>query len=151
MAALARVDIGDTARQRASTLSGGQQQRAAIARALVQRARLLLADEPIASLDPASSRRVMEIMAAINKTDGITIVVSLHQVEYARRYCPRTVALRDGVVAFDGPSSVLTADFLRDLYGEASEELILPDADVPKTPAAIADRETLTVAALATA
>jgi len=133
--ALARVGIAETARQRSSTLSGGQQQRAAIARALVQGARLLLADEPIASLDPASARRVMETLAEINRADGITVVVSLHQVEYARRYCPRTIALRAGEVAYDGPSTALTPAFLRDLYGEASEELILPDIDVAATPA----------------
>lgn len=129
MQALARVGIADAARQRASTLSGGQQQRAAIARAMVQNARLLLADEPIASLDPASAKRVMETLSEINRADGITVVVSLHQVEYARRYCPRTIALRDGAVAYDGPSSALTPAFLRELYGESSEELILPDAE----------------------
>jgi phosphonate transport system ATP-binding protein len=127
--ALARVGIAETARQRSSTLSGGQQQRAAIARALLQGAKLLLADEPIASLDPASAKRVMETLVEINRADGITVVVSLHQVEYARRYCPRTIALRDGVIAYDGPSTALTPAFLRDLYGEASEELILPDGD----------------------
>jgi phosphonate transport system ATP-binding protein len=134
IAALARVGIAETARQRSSTLSGGQQQRAAIARALVQGAKLLLADEPIASLDPASAKRVMETLVEINRADGITVVVSLHQVEYARRYCPRTIALRDGVVAYDGPSSALTPALLRDLYGEASEELILPDGDVIARP-----------------
>jgi phosphonate transport system ATP-binding protein len=129
MRALHRVGIAETARQRSSTLSGGQQQRAAIARALVQGAKLLLADEPIASLDPASAKRVMETLVEINRQDGITVMVSLHQVEYARRYCPRTIALRDGVVAYDGPSTALTPAFLRDLYGEASEELILPEGD----------------------
>jgi len=128
MNALARVGIAEAARQRASTLSGGQQQRAAIARALVQGARLLLADEPIASLDPASARRVMETLSDINRRDGITVIVSLHQVEYARRYCRRAVALRDGRIAYDGPSSALTNAFLRELYGEASEELVLSDA-----------------------
>ncbi len=127
-AALARVGIGKVARQRASTLSGGQQQRAAIARTLVQKSRILIADEPIASLDPASARRVMDILADINRTDGITVLVSLHQVEYARRYFPRTIAMRDGQVVFDGPSSALTNAFLSELYGAASEELVLPDA-----------------------
>ena len=127
MRALARVGIAETARQRASTLSGGQQQRAAIARAMVQGAQIVLADEPIASLDPASAKRVMETLSEINSNDGITVVVSLHQVEYARRYCPRTIALRDGEIAFDGPSIDLTHDLLRELYGEASEELVLPD------------------------
>jgi len=150
MQALARVGIAETARQRSSTLSGGQQQRAAIARALVQGAKLLLADEPIASLDPASAKRVMETLVEINRADGITVMVSLHQVEYARRYCPRTIALRDGVVAYDGPSTALTPAFLRDLYGEASEELILPEADFVDPPAARPVRRPLSEPALAT-
>lgn len=125
MSALERVGIAATVRQRASTLSGGQQQRAAIARALVQESKIVLADEPIASLDPASSKRVMETLKNINKEDGITVVVSLHQVDYAYRYCPRTVALRDGKIIYDGPSDALTPAFLHDLYGAASDELIL--------------------------
>jgi phosphonate transport system ATP-binding protein len=128
MQALHRVGVSETARQRASTLSGGQQQRAAIARALVQGAKVLLADEPIASLDPASARRVMETLEIINREDGITVVVSLHQVEYARRFCARTIALEAGRIVFDGPSERLTNERLRDIYRTASEELILPDA-----------------------
>lgn len=128
MQALHRVGIARTAMQRAATLSGGQQQRAAIARTLVQGARVVLADEPIASLDPASAKRVMETLSEINREDGITVLVSLHQVEYARRYCPRTIAMRDGRIVFDGPSGDLTIGFLREIYGEASEELVLPDA-----------------------
>ncbi len=129
MRALTRVGIAETARQRAQTLSGGQQQRAAIARCLVQEAEVILADEPIASLDPASAKRVMEILSEINRTEQATILVSLHQVEYARRYCPRTIAMRDGRIVFDGASRELTTAFLREIYGEASEELILPDAE----------------------
>lgn len=125
LAALDRVGILATVRQRASTLSGGQQQRAAIARALVQQSKIILADEPIASLDPASSKRVMETLRSVNEEDGITVVVSLHQVDYAYRYCPRTVALRDGQVIYDGPSDALTPGFLHELYGAASDELIL--------------------------
>ena len=125
MGALERVGIAATVRQRASTLSGGQQQRAAIARALVQQSKIVLADEPIASLDPASSKRVMETLRNINEEDGITVVVSLHQVDYAYRYCPRTAALRDGKIIYDGPSDALTPAFLHDLYGAASDELIL--------------------------
>jgi phosphonate transport system ATP-binding protein len=124
MEALDRVGMARFAAQRASTLSGGQQQRVAIARALVQKARLILADEPIASLDPASSKRVMEALGAINES-GISVIVSLHQVSYATRYCSRTLAMRDGSVVFDGPSTALTNDFLTELYGEDSEELIL--------------------------
>lgn len=134
MRALARVGIAEAALQRASTLSGGQQQRAAISRALVQGAKVVLADEPIASLDPSSAKRVMETLQQINEQDGITVVVSLHQVEYARRFCPRTVALKDGRVAYDGPSEALTLEFLREIYGEASDELILPDAPATARP-----------------
>ena len=124
--ALARVGIADHALKRGSALSGGQQQRAAIARSLVQGSEILIADEPIASLDPSSARRVMDILADLNKSDGITILVSLHQVEYALGYCPRTIALRDGEVVYDGASDALTPAFLGELYGAESEELFLP-------------------------
>ena len=126
MEALNRVGMLDYAWQRASTLSGGQQQRGAIARTLVQRARTILADEPIASLDPESSRRVMEILAAINREDGCTVVVSLHQVEFARQFCPRVVALREGQVAYDGPSAQLSNQKLADIYGAEVGELFAP-------------------------
>ena len=126
MQALARVGIAEHALRRANDLSGGQQQRAAIARSLVQGAELLIADEPIASLDPASSRRVMDLLADMNRNDGLTVLVSLHQVEYAMKYCPRTIALKDGKVAYDGPSSALTPAFLNRIYGAESEELFLP-------------------------
>ncbi len=130
--ALHRVGIGTKAHQRASTLSGGQQQRAAIARALVQKAKLLLADEPIASLDPESSRKVMQILADINKQDNITVMVTLHQVDYAIKYCPRTVALKDGKIVYDGPSSALTPAFLQELYGAESEEMFAPSMAAPQ-------------------
>ena len=122
--ALASIGLGEQAFQRASTLSGGQQQRAAIARALVQGARLLLADEPVASLDPESTRRVMDLLMALNREQGLTLIVSLHHVGLARRYCDRVIALRGGSLVFDGPTSALTPAFLRELYGAAIEELI---------------------------
>lgn len=122
--ALAQVGIDDYAFQRASTLSGGQQQRAAIARTLVQNARVILADEPIASLDPESSRRVMALLSQINRTRKVAVVVSLHQVDVAMRYCPRVVALRQGKVVYDGPSAALTPSMLRDLYGTEADELL---------------------------
>ncbi|ESH91864.1 phosphonate ABC transporter [Cupriavidus sp. HPC(L)] len=122
--ALAQVGIDDYAFQRASTLSGGQQQRAAIARTLVQNARVILADEPIASLDPESSRRVMSLLTQINRTHKVAVVVSLHQVDIAMRYCPRVVALRHGKVVYDGPSQALTQSMLRDLYGTEADELL---------------------------
>jgi phosphonate transport system ATP-binding protein len=124
MDALARVGIAEQAAQRASTLSGGQQQRGAIARTLVQGAKVVLADEPIASLDPESSRRVMEILASINREDRCTVVVSLHQVNVALKYCPRTVALRQGRVVYDGPSAELSPALLRDLYGADADEIL---------------------------
>ncbi len=139
--ALRRVGIAECAYQRASTLSGGQQQRAAIARAMVQGARVILADEPIASLDPESSRRVMDILSTVNREDGCTVVVSLHQVNVAMKYCARTVALHQGRVVYDGPSSALTPALLRELYGaEADEILALGDhitsLQDPRRPAA---------------
>lgn len=124
MRALERVGIANKARQRAANLSGGQQQRAAIARTLVQGAEVILADEPIASLDPESSRRVMQTLAQINREDGKTVIVSLHQVDFAVAFCPRTVALRAGRVVYDGPSTGLTPALLKELYGAESEELI---------------------------
>ncbi len=122
--ALRRVGIAECCFQRASTLSGGQQQRAAIARAMVQGARVILADEPIASLDPESSRRVMEILARVNREDCCTVVVSLHQVNVAMRYCPRTVALHQGRVVYDGPTSALTPQLLRQLYGAEADGIL---------------------------
>ncbi|ANN65734.1 phosphonate ABC transporter ATP-binding protein [Bordetella bronchialis] len=122
--ALAQVGIEGHAFQRASNLSGGQQQRAAIARTLVQNARTILADEPIASLDPESSRRVMDTLAQINRARGVAVVVSLHQVDVAMRYCPRVVALRHGKVVYDGPSADLSPAMLQDLYGTELDELM---------------------------
>ncbi|MFX8149117.1 phosphonate ABC transporter ATP-binding protein, partial [Acinetobacter baumannii] len=86
-------------------------QRAAIARVLMQGARLLLADEPVASLDPESTRRVMEQLSQLNREQGMTLIVSLHHVALARRYCDRVIALRGGALVFDGPSSALTPAF----------------------------------------
>ena len=122
--ALKMIGIEGLAYQRASTLSGGQQQRVAIARCMVQHAKIILADEPIASLDPESARTVMDILAKINREHGITVLVSLHQVQFARRYCPRTIALRMGEVIYDGPSANLTAQHLRSLYGASVDELL---------------------------
>ncbi|WP_405120397.1 phosphonate ABC transporter ATP-binding protein [Pseudomonas leptonychotis] len=124
--ALARVGLADLAQQRASTLSGGQQQRVAIARALCQRAKVILADEPIASLDPESARKVMQILADINREDGTTVVVTLHQVDYAMRYCQRAVALKAGRIHFDGAAAELHPNFLNDLYGAELEVERLP-------------------------
>ena len=127
MEALARVGMADYAMQRASTLSGGQQQRGAIARALVQKAAIILADEPIASLDPESARRVMDSLSQINAEDGTTVVVSLHQVAYAKKYCARAVALSGGSVVFDGQSKTLDIPTLCSLYGAECDDLLMDE------------------------
>jgi phosphonate transport system ATP-binding protein len=123
MAALARVGVADYAGQRAKTLSGGQQQRGAIARALVQQAEIVLADEPVASLDPVSARRVLDILRDLNRSDGLTIVVTLHQVDYALRYCDRVVALQAGRLVYDGPPAGLTRERLIGIYGPEFEDV----------------------------
>lgn len=123
MAALARVGVADYAGQRANTLSGGQQQRGAIARALVQEAEIVLADEPVASLDPVSARRVLEILRDLNVSDGLTLVVVLHQVDYALRYCRRVAALKAGRLVYDGPPAGLTRERLIEIYGAEFEDV----------------------------
>lgn len=134
LAALDRVGLAHRAEQRASTLSGGQQQRVAIARALTQQAEVILADEPIASLDPESARKVMDILADINRLDGKTVVVTLHQVDYALRYCQRAVALKDGRIHYDGACADLDSRLLNDLYG-ADLDASLLFSDQTRTPA----------------
>ena len=123
MAALQRVGLADQAGQRADLLSGGQQQRAAIARALVQEARIIFADEPVASLDPVSARRVMELLGDLNRREGIGVFVSLHQVDYALRYCRRIVALKDGRIVYDGPPGGLDREALVAIYGPEIAEV----------------------------
>ncbi|MBD2357434.1 phosphonate ABC transporter ATP-binding protein [Tolypothrix sp. FACHB-123] len=125
LAALERVGILEQAYKRASMLSGGQQQRVAIARCLVQRAKIILADEPIASLDPESARKVMELLVQLNRQSGITVVVSLHQIQMVRRYFERAIALRDGEVMFDGATIELDDKKLNEIYGTAAEELVM--------------------------
>ncbi|MFK8252524.1 phosphonate ABC transporter ATP-binding protein [Ancylobacter terrae] len=134
-AALAEVGIAAHAAKRARELSGGQQQRVAIARALVQGAKLVLADEPIASLDPKSAKRVMDTLVTLSRDHGIALVVSLHQVDYATAYFDRVVAMNAGRVVFDGPASRITGAFLTELYGASAEELILPSQFAVPAPA----------------
>ncbi|MDQ8029162.1 MAG: phosphonate ABC transporter ATP-binding protein [Brevundimonas sp.] len=122
MAALHRVGVSDYAAQRANTLSGGQQQRGAIARAIVQGAQAILADEPVASLDPVSARKVMELLVELNKRDGLGVIVTLHQVDYAIRYCERVIALQKGKVVYDGPSTGLDTARLIEIYGPEFED-----------------------------
>lgn len=115
--ALDRLDLVPQALQRAGTLSGGQQQRVAIAKALVQRPKIMLADEPIASLDPANATLVMDGLKEINTQDGLTVMVNLHTLDTARAYCDRIIAMRSGRVFFDGTARQLTDDVVRDIYG----------------------------------
>jgi phosphonate transport system ATP-binding protein len=115
---LARVGIAERSEQRADTLSGGQQQRVGIARALMQEPKLMLADEPVASLDPATSHSVLRYLEQINREDGMTVICSLHFLSLARRYATRVIALRDGQLVFDGlPAEIDEARF-RDIYGQ---------------------------------
>jgi phosphonate transport system ATP-binding protein len=122
MEALHRVGVSDYAAQRANTLSGGQQQRGAIARALVQGAQAILADEPVASLDPVSARKVMELLVELNQRDGLGVIVTLHQVDYAIRYCDRVIALKAGQIVYDGPATGLDTKQLIDIYGPEFED-----------------------------
>lgn len=124
LAALDRVGILGQAYKRAALLSGGQQQRVAIARCLMQGAQIILADEPIASLDPESARRVMELLVDLNRERGLTVITSLHQVQMVRFYCDRSIALRDGTVQFDGETAALDDEQLNNIYGAAAEELV---------------------------
>lgn len=124
MEALERVGIAEHAAKRAGRLSGGQQQRGAIARALVQRAEAIFADEPIASLDPVSARRIMRLLAQLNREDAITVFVTLHQVDYALKYCRRAIALKAGRVVYDGPIAGLTRERLVDIYGDEYRDVM---------------------------
>jgi phosphonate transport system ATP-binding protein len=116
--ALRRAGLDDESLylRRADTLSGGQKQRVAIARVLIQQPRVILADEPIASLDLKMQHTIMELIAEIAANDGITVVMSLHNVEAARRYASRIVCLTDGRVAFDGPREAVTPEVLRQVF-----------------------------------
>ncbi len=123
--ALDRLDMVPMALQRADTLSGGQQQRVAIARALVQEPRMMLADEPIASLDPHNATRVMEALKSINQDVEITVICNLHHLATARSYCERIIGMRAGRIVFDGAASDLTTEKALEVYGTDgdSEEL----------------------------
>jgi phosphonate transport system ATP-binding protein len=117
IAALERLDMGHLLAQRAETLSGGQQQRVAIARALVQEPKIILADEPIASLDPRNTQVVMDALFRINREDGITVVCNLHHLDIAAKYCDRLIGMAAGKVVFDGPPHALTSELAAELYG----------------------------------
>jgi phosphonate transport system ATP-binding protein len=120
---LQRVNLAEKVYTRADELSGGQQQRVSIARALTQEPQIILADEPVASLDPMTTEKVMSDLKRINQELGITIVVNLHSVQLAREYGTRIIGLRDGQLVFDGPVGEATDQKLKEIYGsEIMEE-----------------------------
>ncbi|MBZ9936173.1 phosphonate ABC transporter ATP-binding protein [Mesorhizobium sp. BR1-1-16] len=136
LSALEQFDIAGLAAQRADSLSGGQQQRVAIARALVQEPDAILADEPIASLDPRNTKVVMDALLRINRHYGITVICNLHSLDLARSYCDRLIGMSAGRVVFDGAPEMLTEDVARDLYGlEAGEALEAAPALEPRSAA----------------
>jgi phosphonate transport system ATP-binding protein len=141
--ALDRLDLLPQALQRADTLSGGQQQRVAIARALIQNPSLILADEPIASLDPRNARFVMEALRKINQEDRITVICNLHTLDAARAYCDRIVGMAQGRVVFDGSPEQLTRQAVQSIYGDADvdENLTSTLGALPPSPAATKQRE----------
>jgi phosphonate transport system ATP-binding protein len=118
VALLDRLGLFEVAMNRADELSGGQQQRVAIARALMQNPTMLLADEPIASLDPLNAKGVMDALAELNHRDGITVICNLHTLDMARAYCRRIVGMAAGRIVFDGPPEALTEQALLAIYGE---------------------------------
>jgi phosphonate transport system ATP-binding protein len=118
VALLDRLGLFDVAMNRADELSGGQQQRVAIARALMQRPTMVLADEPIASLDPLNAKSVMDALADLNKRDGITVVCNLHTLDTARAYCRRIIGMAGGRIVFDGPPDELAESTLLTIYGD---------------------------------
>ncbi len=126
--ALDRLDLAAQALQRADTLSGGQQQRVAIARALVQAPEIILADEPIASLDPRSATKVMDALQAINREDGLTVICNLHTLDTARHYCDRIVGMAKGRIVFDGTPAELTRMAVRHIYGAAGDDETIREA-----------------------
>lgn len=114
---LHRLGIAEHAPKRAEALSGGQQQRVAIARALMQDPKIILADEPIASLDPMNAQIVMQSLRQIHEEDGRMVIANLHTLDTARRYCDRVIGMRDGRIVFDGTPAQLTTGVARDIYG----------------------------------
>jgi len=119
--ALERVGISEKADNRADQLSGGQQQRVGIARALMQEPKLILADEPVASLDPVLAHSILQYLELLNKQDGITVLCSLHFLDLVHRYASRVVGLKDGRLVFDGLPAELTQDRFKEVYGEEAE------------------------------
>ena len=139
LSALEQLDIANLAAQRADSLSGGQQQRVAIARALVQNPEIILADEPIASLDPRNTRVVMDALQRINRHHGIMVLCNLHSLELARTYCDRLIGMAGGRVVFDGAPSALTDAVAHELYGLEARDVLDPTpAQMPAGAQAVA-------------
>jgi phosphonate transport system ATP-binding protein len=124
LSALEQFDMAQLAAQRADQLSGGQQQRVAIARALVQEPEIILADEPIASLDPRNTKVVMDALLRINKHFGITVLCNLHSLDLARSYCDRLIGMAAGRVVFDGAPAALTDHVARELYDLEADDVM---------------------------
>ena len=122
MSALEQFDVAALAAQRAESLSGGQQQRVAIARALVQEPKIILADEPIASLDPRNTKIVMDALLRINRHFGITVICNLHDLDIAKEYCGRLIGMAQGRIVFDNSPESLTEQVARELYGIEADE-----------------------------
>jgi phosphonate transport system ATP-binding protein len=120
--ALDRVGIADKAGERADALSGGQQQRVGVARALMQDPKLILADEPVASLDPVLSHSILQYLEQLNK-EGITVICSLHFLDLVHRYATRVVALKDGVKVFEGSAQEIDRAKFKEIYGEEAQEV----------------------------
>ncbi|MFN3741515.1 MAG: phosphonate ABC transporter ATP-binding protein [Anaerolineales bacterium] len=120
--ALERVGIADKAYERADALSGGQQQRVGIARALMQEPRLILADEPVASLDPVLAHSILQYLEQLNK-EGVTIICSLHFLDLVHRYATRVIALKEGVKVFEGKPQEIDRQRFKEIYGEEAQEV----------------------------
>ena len=118
-----RVGITDQAYKRADELSGGQQQRVGIARAMVQEPEMILADEPVASLDPVLAHTIMQYLEQINKEEGVMILCSLHFLDLVHRYADRAIALNEGLLMFDGPPGEIDDEKFKDIYGKEAERI----------------------------
>jgi phosphonate transport system ATP-binding protein len=126
MRCLERVGLEQFAARRADALSGGQQQKLALARMLMQDPQMILADEPVANLDPRAGREVMDLMWELARERGLTVVCTLHQLDLAKRYGDRLVGLRDGRLVLDGRPQDLDDEVLGQLYGEELQERVSP-------------------------
>lgn len=155
LAALDRLGIAQEAPKRAEELSGGQQQRVAIARALMQDPHMVLADEPIASLDPMNAKIVMDALREIHERDNKIVLCNLHTLDTARGYCDRVIGMRDGQIVFDGDPETLSTDVAREIYGadesfnEAATSTALDGAQSQKAQLAVSAGAMTPVAAVA--